>query len=66
MEKGTIKLYDKNSGAGLIGRASDPDVRFCADNIIAKDRTRLAPGDAVWFEVDNINSTHMAINIRKV
>ena len=65
MERGIVKLYDKNGGMGIIGRVSDSDVRFYAQSIIGKDRVHLAQGDAVWFQVDNIQILHTAINVRK-
>ena len=65
MEKGTVESYDKSSGMGMIGRLSEADVKFFADSVIGRDRLSLASGDSVWFEVDNIKSLHIAINIRK-
>lgn len=65
MEKGTVKSYDKISGTGMISRASNGDVNFYADGIIGKGRLGLSQGDAVWFEVDNVNNIHRAINVRK-
>lgn len=66
MQKGMVKSYDKSCGMGLISRSFDVDVRFYAESIIGRDRTNLAQGDAVWFEVDNIKTLHIAINVRKV
>ena len=65
MEKGTIKSFDKGSGTGYISRALGTDVRFYADGTVGNQRSSMAPGDAVWFEVDNIKSSHVAINVRK-
>jgi len=65
MENGIIKFYDKSCGMGTISRASDVDVRFYAASIIGRDRSNLAQGDSVFFEVDNIKNLHIAINIRK-
>jgi cold shock CspA family protein len=65
MERGIVKLYDKAGSGGTIGRNGDTDVRFYSDRIIGKDRHALKAGDYVWFEMENIQSQHMAINIRK-
>jgi len=65
MEKGIVRSYDKNCGMGMISRSSDVDVKFLTDSVIGRDRVNLAQGDFVWFEVENINNFHVAINIRK-
>ena len=64
MEKGTIRSYEKNSG-GMIGRLGNMDVQFLSQSVLGKDRSYLKQGDSVWFEVDNVQNVHMAINIRK-
>ena len=46
MEKGTVKSYDKSCGMGMIGRASDVDVRFYRESIIGRDRAGLMQGDS--------------------
>ena len=66
MERGIIKTYDKSCGMGMIGRASNADVRFYRESIIGRDRAGLIQGDSVWFEVDNIKNLHIAINVRKI
>ncbi len=65
MEKGIIRSYDRESGSGTIGCGEGADVRFAADRILGKDRNSLKQGDSVWFEIENIQSRHSAINIRK-
>lgn len=64
MERGIIQSYNRGSG-GTISRSASADVRFNADRIVGKDRNGLKQGDAVWFEVENIQNAHSAINIRK-
>jgi cold shock CspA family protein len=65
MQRGTIKSFDKSSGAGIIGRDLENDVRFFSENIVGRGRGLLEVGDRVMFEVENINSRHIAINVRK-
>lgn len=65
MEKGTVASLDKSCGAGMIRKLSDGEVRFQVGNIIGRDRNTLTTGDFVWFEVENIDNVHMAINVRK-
>ena len=65
MERGTIRSFDRSSGDGTISRSGNSDVRFNASRIIGKDKGGFKPGDSVWFEVENIQSNHVAINIRK-
>ncbi len=65
MEKGTINSYDQDSGGGTIGRLDGADVRFTSDKVLGRDRIGLKQGDSVWFEVENILSNHVAVNIRK-
>jgi len=65
MEKGTVRSYDRESGSGTIGCGENADVRFSADRILGKDRNGLKQGDLVWFEIENIQNNHSAINIRK-
>ena len=64
MEKGIIKSYDRDSGGGTISRLGDIDVRFNATRVIG-NRNDLKAGDPVWFEVQVMQSNHVAINIRK-
>ena len=65
MEKGVVKSFDKNSGMGFISRTADKDVKFYANSVIGRSLSSLQQGDAVWFEVDCIQTLHIAINIRK-
>ena len=65
MEKGTVAFLDKNGGAGMIRKLADGEVRFHVGDIIGRDRNTLTAGDFVWFEMENINNVHMAINVRK-
>lgn len=65
MERGIIKSYDQESGTGTIGCSESADVRFNAERILGKDRNSLRQGDPVWFEIENIQNNHVAINIRK-
>ena len=64
-KRGVIKLYDRVSGLGTIGCVGNPDVKFNADRIIAKDKNGLKQGDAVWFKVENTLNDHSAIDIKK-
>ena len=65
MERGTIKSYDHSNGRGMISHAESPDVVFSSSNIIGRDQVYLKPGDQVWFEIENINDHHTAINVRR-
>jgi len=65
MEKGSVQFIDNNSGNGTIRRLGDVEVRFNTANIIGRDKMTLKAGDFVWFEMENINNTHVAINVRK-
>ena len=65
MERGTIRSYDQDSGNGTIGRSESVDVRFSANSIIGSFRSDLKLGDLGWFEIENILSNHVAVNIRK-
>jgi hypothetical protein len=49
----------------MISRVSDVDVKFYADRVVGRDRVSLRQGDAVWFEVEQINHIHVAVNVRK-
>ena len=66
MEKGTVRTYDVSCGLGTIARASETDIRFYAESVIWKGHAGLGVGDAVIFEVDNIQNLHIAINVRKI
>ena len=63
MEKGIIASYDRGSG-GSISRPGNSDVRFNVNRIIG-NRNDLKQGDRVWFEIETMHSTQVAINIRK-
>ena len=65
MQRGIIRSFDKITCSGMIGRTLDVDIKFYADRVLGRDRQRLALGDQVWFEVEQINHIHVAINIRK-
>ena len=65
MERGVVNTYDRGSGHGTIGRAGSSDVHFSIDSILSRDRQSLKQGDMVWFEVENIQNIHTAINIRR-
>ncbi len=66
MEKGTIQSYDKAGGAGVIRRLGCDTVTFNAQSVLGRDRLAIKQGDMVSFEVENVNSFHVAINIRKI
>jgi cold shock CspA family protein len=65
MERGIISSYVRGSSGGTISCSGGEEVRFNASYIIGKDRNNLKQGDHVWFEVENIQNCHVAINIRK-
>lgn len=65
MEKGIIQSFDKSCGIGTIKRSNEKDIRFYAESIVGGSHAGLAPGDRIWFEVDNIKNLHIAINVRK-
>jgi cold shock CspA family protein len=65
MQRGIIKSYDRSSSCGLIGRPCEVDVKFYADRVVGRDRASLHQGDPVWFEVEQINHMHVAVNVRK-
>jgi len=65
VQRGIIKSYDKSTNSGTIGRALEVDVRFFADKVLGRDRSTLMQGDQIWFELEQIDHHHVAINIRK-
>jgi cold shock CspA family protein len=65
VERGTVKSFDVSCGVGMISRAPDSDVRFYSEGVVGHNRSSLTRGDLVWFEVDNVKSLHVAINVRK-
>jgi len=65
MERGMIRSYDRTSGTGMISRSESTDLQFNANRIIG-NRNDLHQGDRVWFEVETMQGSHVAINIRKI
>ena len=65
MEKGTVKMYDKNCGMGVISRAFAADVQFYSQSIVGRGRAHITQGDSVWFEINDIKNLHIAINVLK-
>jgi len=65
MERGMVKSFDRTSGSGTISRAESTDLRFNVNRLIG-NRNDLHQGDRVWFEIETMHGSHVAINIRKI